>query len=395
MFQWLKNIFVGTEKTYINQRLPQLTGKKFNIEDSLNISTVYTCIDIKRSTMARLPLELYQTTDETGKVKDKTNPLYTTLHYNFNNYTTSHTAISYLETVRNLKGNSFLKINQNKTLSIIYTWQVVGYGIMNDELYYFVKETENGEAVPINASEILHFRTLTRDGIWGLNPIESLRANLSATDKGLTAIDSFYENNANSPKAVKSTVSGANQAVMIAAVEKFKKEYGGAENSGKMIVLPPNTEIQELKLNFADAEFINTIRFNTEQIAALFNVPAYLAGINTASKFNSVEFMSLGFKVNTIAAICQMYRQEFEFKLLTEKERLAGKSIEFNTNAMIELDHKAKTEGYQKLFQVGAISPNQIATYEGIPKDKSGDFKVVPMNMISTEKFNIKDNEKE
>ena len=398
MFEWFKNIFIGTEKTYITQRIPQLTGKTFNIDNSLNISTVYTCINVLSSTMSRLPLELYQTNPTTGKVKDKTDPLYSTLHYNINNYITSHSFVNYLETVRNLKGNSFAKINRSGskiTISILPNWKVIGYGEINNELYYFVKETEDSEAVPINASEILHFKMMTKDGIYGVNPIESLRANLSATDKGLSAIDNFFDNNANSPKALKSTVMGANHNAMLQALEKFKGEYSGAENSGKMIPLPPNTEIQELKLNFADAEFINTIRFNTEQIAALYNVPAYLAGINSASKFNSVEFMSLGFKVNTIAAICQMYRQEFEFKLLTNKQRLNGKSIEFNTNAMVELDHKAKTEGYQKLFQVGAISPNQIAEFENIPKDVNGDFKVVPMNMISTEKFNTKDDGKE
>ena len=45
MFQWrgisgiINNIWYGTEKTYITHRIAQLTGKKFNIDDSLNIST--------------------------------------------------------------------------------------------------------------------------------------------------------------------------------------------------------------------------------------------------------------------------------------------------------------------------------------------------------------------
>lgn len=388
------NWLIGTEQNYINYGVPLLTGDKFNINQALNISTVYTCINILSSTMSRLPLEVYRTDETTGKTKDKTDPLYTTLHYNPNEYTTSNSFINYLETVRNLKGNSFARIRRAgkfTILDIVYNWQVIGYGYIDDQLYYFIKETENGEATAVNSQEILHFKMLTTDGVWGVNPIESLRSNLSVTHKGLKSIDSFYENNANSPKALKS-IAGANQTKLIEALKKFQTEYAGEANAGKMIPLPPNTEIQELKLNFLDAEFINTIRFNAEQIAALYNIPTHRAGIVTASKFNSVEFMTLDFKVNTIAAIARMYRQEFEFKLLTEKQRLEGKSIEYNVNAMIELDHKAKTEGYQKLFQVGALSPNQIAEFENLSKDPYGDFKAVPMNLINTKKFNTKDN---
>lgn len=391
MFEWFRNIWYGTEKQYIDVRIPQLTGKKFDINQSLSISTVYTCINILASTISRLPLEVYQFTPESGKVKDKKNPLYNTLHYNVNNYTTSNTYFSYIETIRNLKGNAFARIIRKGTqisLKIIYNWQVIGYGIINDELYYFIKDREDGNAAPINSSEILHYRSLvTRDGIWGVNPIESLRANLSATSKGLESIDSFYENNANSPKALKSTVSGANQGKMLEALEKFKNEYAGAVNAGKMIPLPPNTEIQELKLNFADAAFIETVRFNAEQIAALYNIPAHRAGIVTASKFNSVEFMTLDFKVNAIASIARMYRQEHDFKLLTTQELNTGKSIEHNTNALIELDNKAKMEGYKTLSQIGAISPNQVSQFENLPIDADGDVRIIPMNMMSLKKI--------
>lgn len=401
MFERLKigfvNWLIGTEQNYIDNYMPSLTGNKFSISQALNISTVYTCINILASTKSRLPLEVYQTDELRGKTKDKKDPRYPTLHYNFNQYTTSNTAISYLETVRNLKGNSFLKIirkGQKITLKIVYNWQVIGYGIINDQLYYYIKETETGEATAINSMEILHFKSLvTKDGVWGINPIEALRMNLSSTYKGLKTIDSFYENNANTPKAIKSTVAGANQGKMVEATKKFEKEYSGSTNAGKMTVLPPNTEIQELKLNFLDAQFIETMRFNDEKIAAIYNIPPHRVGISTASKFNSVEFMTLDFKVNAVAANARMYRQEFEYKLLTEKERIEGKSIEFNTNAMIELDHKAKTEGYQKLFQAAAISPNQIAEFENLPRDPNGNFRVYPMNMIKTDKNTTDGNE--
>ena len=399
MWDWIRKIFIGTEKDYINYRIPQLTGSKFDISQSMNISTVYTCINILSSTISRLPKEVYKYDSINGKVKDKTNPLYNILHYNVNGWMSSNSFYSYIETVRNYKGNAFAKINRAgkvTSLEIIPNSYVKGYGIEGGQLYYFIKASEASEMQVLNSNDILHYKSLvTLDGIWGVNPIESLRANLSATYKGLRAIDAFYDNNANSPKALKSTVSGANQAIMLEALEKFKTEYAGADNAGKMIPLPPNTEIQELKLNFADAEFINTTRFNVEQIAAVYGVPLDRAGVVNASKFNSVEYAGLSFKINTIASICRMYRQEEELKLLTDADKMNGISIESNTNAMIELDHKAKTEGYKVLSQMGAISPNQVAQFENLPTDKSGDVRIVPMNMMNLDKIKTSDNENE
>lgn len=402
MFDRFKNFintWLGTESSFWGARWPQLTGKKFDISQSLNISTVYTCINILASTISRIPVDVLQFTEGKGKQKDKKDPLYSLLKYNPNDYTTSNSFFAYLETCRNYKGNSFARINRENgevtSFEIIpYRW-VKGYGIEGGQLYYFIEPTKGGKMDVLNSHDILHFKSLvTLDGIWGLNPIEALRVNLSATAKGLAAIDTFYDNNANSSKVIRSTVAGANQGKMLEALVKFQKDYAGTENSGKMIPLPPNTEIQELKLSVADAQFIETARFSAEQIAAVYQVPPDRAGILTASKFNSVEHSGLNFKVNTIASIVRMYRQELEFKTLSTEQRLNGKSIEHNTNAMIELDTKTKMESYKILSNIAAISPNTVSLLESLPTDPSGDVRLAPMNMMPLEKFKIKDNEK-
>ena len=60
---------------------------------------------------------------------------------------------------------------------------------------------------------------------------------------------------------------------------------------------------------------------------------------------------------------------------------------------MVELDHKAKTEGYKILSQMGAISPNQVAQFENLPTDQSGNVRIIPMNMMNLSKIKNPDNE--
>ena len=97
-------------------------------------------------------------------------------------------------------------------------------------------------------------------------------------------------------------------------------------------------------------------------------VPAHLVGIYEYTKFNNVESENLNFKSMTISAIARMYRQELEFKLLTEEERRAGKSIEFALNALIELDTNTKMNYYKTMRNdLSVLSSNQIALFEGLP----------------------------
>ncbi|MFW6015328.1 MAG: phage portal protein [bacterium] len=360
----------------------------FNQDEISNLSSVYTSVKILSDTISRLPVHIYNNGDN-GKIKDKQHYLYDKLHYNVNPYTNSQTFFSTLELHRNLKGNGFAYIKRNKNTGEVIQLEIINpdtfytYDIIDNELYYIFYLDSKKKAY--NSNDILHFKMLSKDGIVGINPIEALRLNISSSHKALSTIDNFYENNATTSKALKSTISNANQKEMGRALEKFEKSNAGSRNAGKIIPLPPNTELQELRLNLADAEFISTIKYNSSQIASLYGIPPHLVGNYEASKFNNVEQMQLNFKVNTISAIARMYRQEMELKLLTESERKEGKSIEFTLHGLVETDHKTRIEGYRTLTNIGAISPNTIAKLEGYETFPGGDKHYIQSNLQAIE----------
>lgn len=373
--------------------------KKFNINNAVNISAVYTAIKIKAGTISRLPINIYNQTKD-GKVIDKSDYRYDLLHYAPNNYLNSQSYQATVETLRNLKGNSLVRIwrddwtSNPKSFELISPSRVVGSNLINNELIYKIKKINKETTEEIFGRDILHFKSLvSKDGIWAINPIEALRLNLSTTYKALTAIDTFYDNNAMSPQAIKSTVSGANQTAMIQAIEKSMKKYAGYLKAGKWIPLPPNTELQDITLNLKDAQFIATAKFNIGQIAALYGIPPSLMGLFEASKFNSVQMMLDEFKFQELSADLNMYRREYETKLLSLEERKAGKSIEFNDKALIETDYKSRSESYKTMFSVGGVTPNEIRKLEGIASYKDGDKHYVPSNFVSVEdnKINIKE----
>jgi HK97 family phage portal protein len=387
----------NTELSQINDYL-NFPGTDFDLGLAESISTIYTSCKILAEDVGSFPIELYKDTKDSGKLPLKDDYRYSLLHYNPNEYTSSNTFFSTLEYIRNIKGNAFAQISRiNKSnitsLTIVDPSKIVTYKVINNRLLYGYQESENTTIQWIDGNELLHFKSLSSDGIWGINPIEKLRLNLSTTYKAFSTIDKFYDNNATSPKALKTTVpEGINPKEWQNKIADFTEKYGGFKNAGKVISLPPFTELQDITLSFADAEFIATIRFNADQIASLYRIPPHLVGNFESSKFNNLEQLQLNYKINTIRPILRMYRQELEQKLLTTEERLQGISIEFNTNALVETDAKTRIENLKSLFGMGVVTPNEIINLEGKPFEKyeGGDNHFLLTQLMSVEKYNQK-----
>lgn len=392
---------IGATETEIQSMIDKyLNFSSIKFDDTLatNISTVYTSCKILADDIGSFPINLYKNDGGGGKIIVKSDDRYSLLHYNPNNYTTSNVFFSSMEYIRNVKGNAFAQINRDNDgkiegFKILNPDFVTGYSIVNNSIYYLVKPNKDGEEIPISGDDILHFRALTTDGIWGINPIEKLRLNISTTYKALHTVDKFYDNNATSAKALKTVIpDNINPKAWQEKVVDFTEKYGGFKNAGKIISLPPFTELQDLSMNFKDAEFIATAKFNALQIAALYKIPPFMIGEYEHSKFNNLEQTMLSYKISTIRPILRMYRQELEHKLLTTDERINGLSIEFNTNALVETDSKTRIENYKSLFGMGAITPNQIAKYEGFEGYEGGDDHYMLTQLQSVEKLNTKIN---
>ena len=392
------NVLLGREAQSTESVLSAYSGShpKYTSDNASGIATVHTCIKILGETLGKLPVSTYVNDPNKGKVPDKDHYLYDLLHYSPNNFTSSSAFFTALEVNRGYDGNAYARIHRNAggkilRFTILNPSLVVANTEVNGEVYYKVyREPNSDKYETVNSMDILHFRMITRDGINGINNIEALRLNLSTTWEALGTIDQYYQNNAVNPKAIKSIVSGANQKAMLEALEVLKKDYHGSKKAGQIIALPPNTEIQELQMNPIDAAFMEMIRFNRSQTAALFGVPEWMVGDTQSSKYNNIEQTNLGFKANTMSPVTRMYRQELEYKCLTTEERKKGESIEFNLMAMIETDHKTRLEGYRILSNIGAITPNKIAMLEGLETYEGGNDHYIQTNMMSVENYNSK-----
>lgn len=394
-FNWLLGTpdSFGYNKPFGERGNFQTPENYYNDAKADKVAVMTTCIKILAETLGRMPANVWKQDKVKGKVKAKEHHLYDLVHSEPNNYTTANTFYQTLENHRNYRGNAFARIHRNggsgrpKWFEIIPPSRVKKYIIRGNELYYILLD-DNNEEFELIQTEVLHFRMMSPDGVWGINPVSALSLNLGITHKGMQSLDSFYQNNALSPKALKTTVGASFAAKAKEALEEFNEQNAGITNAGKWINLPPNTDIVDLTINLADAQIIESLKFNSQQIAALYGVPVYMAtGDFTQSKFNNIEQSQLGFKINTISSIARMYKAELESKLLTEKDRKAGIEIEFNINSLVEPDTKTKTDYYRALANIGAITPHQIALFESLPASEVQNIYLAQTNLQELSKF--------
>jgi HK97 family phage portal protein len=381
-------IVVNGSDEYIKQRvLLAAEANTYNISPMLN-AAVFTCVKTLSNTIARMPLEVYKDDGNGGKIKAKDHILYKLLHYAPNNYMTSFNLFNTAEANRNIWGNSFIKINYNgkgliDNLEIIPTEKVVSYKKLNGELWYGVKKSDAPDDVEaVSSSKIIHLKGIAMgDGLWGLNPIDALKIHLSTNYKGLKTIDKWLENNAQVGKIVKMTeVAGLTPDKLKDLLKVWKETLATPENAGNTWIAPPFSDVITSSLDLASAEFLSTLKFNTNTVASLFGVPPHYVGNYEASKFNNVEQLQALFKIGSIAEIAKMYRTELEFKLLSYEDKLNGYSIEFNIDSLVEADYKTKWEIYNLSVMNGVRNPNQIARLEGLPTYPDGENYYVSNN---------------
>ena len=371
--------------------------------DPRTLSSIYTCIRILSETLSKIPCYLVNKSgDDKEFLKDES--LYKLLRYSPNNYMNITSLISTLETHRNLTGNSYALIVRKNgkpdSLELVYPLYmsslintalintstfnyIVRIEIIDGQLYYIINK--NGNIITVSGDDVLHFKTFSLDGFSGISPIDSLRQNVNMSLSAFNTINSYYQNSNFTTKYLKSTLANPNIKMVNQTVDRINEANKNTNQKGGLSMLPLNTEMVNDKMSFVDAALIETIKFNNQQIGSVFGVPGYYLGERESMRFTSIEQEQLAFKTNTIHSNVNIYEEEFNNKLLTQKQRDAGWEFEFDLNSMIEIDYKTKIQGYKDLFAMGVISPNNIAKLEGFETYDGGNKHYIMTNLGAPE----------
>lgn len=361
------------------------SGKTVNPKNAVQMSTVYACVRVIAETIASLPLAVYEDTD-TGSQKATDHPLYRVLHDEPNPEMTSFVMREVMLSHLLLWGNSYCQIirtGKNHVASLyplLPDRMEVDRDSQTGALVYTYTTTE-GNAVKLKPSDVLHIPGLGFDGIMGYSPIalekNAIGLGIAAEEYGST----FFKNGAR-PSGVLTHPNTVKDPKRLR--ENWNATYGGSSNGGKVAILEENMSFTPISLPNNEAQFLETRRFQVEEICRIYRVPPHLVGNLDRATFSNIENQSIDFAVHTIRPWLVRIEQAMNRALFADSEK--GRFyVQFNLDGLMRGDYKSRMEGYAIARQNGWMSANDIRALENlnpIPDEEGGSTYLVNGNMV-------------
>lgn len=169
--------------------------------------------------------------------------------------------------------------------------------------------------------------------------------------------------------------------------ESWQSVYGGSRNAGKVAVLEEGMKYQQIGIPPEEAQFLETRKFQINEIARLYRIPPHMVGDLDKSSFSNIEQQSLEFVKYTLDPWVIRWEQSLQRALFLPQEKQEY-FIKLNVDGLLRGDYQSRMNGYSVGRQNGWLSANDIREMEDmnlIPKEEGGDLYLINGNMTKLE----------
>ena len=367
-------------------------GKSVNERSAMQMTAVYACVRILSESIAGLPLHMYRYEEDSSKTKAVEHPLYHLLHDEPNPEMTSFIFRETLMSHLLLWGNAYAQIIRNGKGEIIALYPLMPNRMKVERdakgrLYYeyqTMKEdapTMKGAVYQLDPSEVLHVPGLGFDGLVGYSPIAMAKNAIGLAIAAEEYGSKFYANGA-APSGVLEHPNVLKDPAKVR--DSWNAAFGGSSNAHRVAVLEEGMKYTPISISPNEAQFLETRKFQIDEIARIFRVPPHMVGDLEKSSFSNIEQQSLEFVKYTLNPWVCRWEQALQRALLSDDEK--GKYFfRFNVEGLLRGDYQSRMQGYATARQNGWMSANDIRELENIdriPAELGGDLYLVNGNML-------------
>ena len=358
------------------------SGVKIDSDTAIQSTVVLACARVLAESIASLPLHLYRrTTDRAGKTIAREHPLYRRLHTAPNSWQTSFEWREQQVLWLALWGNSYNEIRPGAAGAVSELWplhpsRMKVERIENGRLRYRFRD-EKGTEVIYSQDQIMHIRWMSDDGVNGMVPVELARDAIGLA-RACEIHGARYFGNGARPGVVLVTPNEMKPEAAASLRDNWERMHRGPDRSSKTAVLTGGLDAKELTgASNQESQFLETRRFQIEEVCRLYRVPPHLVGDLTRSSFSNIEQQSIDFVQHTLLPWLRRFETAFERDLITDETMFA----EFDTRGLLRGDATARSAYYQTLYNLGVASINEIRGWESLDPVDGGDERFVQLNM--------------
>ena len=367
------------------------SGKNVNERSAMQMTAVYSCVRILSEAVASLPLHVYQYNGDGGKEKAVKHPLYLLLHDEPNPEMTSFVFRETLMTHLLLWGNAYVQIIRNGKGEIMALYPLMPNRMTVDRdekgnLHYRYNTSKDdtptmkGSMVNLKPSEVLHIPSLGFDGLVGYSPIAMAKNAIGMAIACEEYGAKFFANGA-TPGGILEHPGTVKDPQRVR--ESWTSAFSGSSNANKVAVLEEGLKYTPISISPEQAQFLETKKFQINEIARIFRVPPHMVGDLEKSSFSNIEQQSLEFVKYTLDPWVARWEQSIVRSLLSADEKTRY-FVKFNVDGLLRGDYQSRMNGYAIGRQNGWMSANDIRELENldrIPEEEGGDLYLINGNM--------------
>jgi HK97 family phage portal protein len=352
------------------------SGKPVNETTAMQMTAVYSCVRILSETVAGLPLNVYRYNDSGGKEKAFKHPLYRLLHDEPNPEMTSFAFRETLMSHLLLWGNAYAQIIRNARGEVIALYPLMPNKMTVDRdqsgrlFYSYQRSAEDPSSlgkssqITLTPSDVLHIPGLGFDGLIGYSPIAMAKNAIGLAIATEEYGAKFFANGA-APSGVLEHPGTIKDPLRVK--ESWNSAYQGSANSHKIAVLEEGMKYTAIGIAPEQAQFLETRKFQINEIARIFRVPPHMLADLEKSSFSNIEQQSLEFVKYTLDPWVVRWEQSMCRVLFSESEKSAY-FIKFNVDGLLRGDYASRMTGYATARQNGWMSANDIRELENLDR---------------------------
>ncbi len=364
------------------------SGKPVNERTAMQTTAVYACVRILAEAIASLPLHVYEYQDDGGKKLVHDHPLYYLLHDEPNPEMTSFVFRETLMSHLLIWGNAYAQIIRDGAGRVLGLYPLLPdkMDVQRDDrgnIYYVYSRNSDENPmfkeygnIKLKADDVLHIPGLGFDGLIGYSPIAMAKNAVGMTLACEEYGASFFANGAN-PGGVLEHPGVLKDPSKVR--ESWNSVYRGVNNAHKIAVLEEGMKYQQIGIPPEEAQFLETRKFQINEIARLYRIPPHMVGDLDKSSFSNIEQQSLEFVKYTLDPWVIRWEQSLQRSLLLPGEK--GKYfIKLNVDGLLRGDYQSRMNGYAVGRQNGWFSANDIREMENmnpIPDEEGGNLYLV------------------
>jgi HK97 family phage portal protein len=364
------------------------TGVMINEETAMKFSAVYACVRIISEDIGLLPVEIRRWRNPRDKSKGSDvafdHPLNDVL---LNSPNAEMNSMTFEETFQShilQSGNAYAykTLNNRGQVKELKLLNWFNMEVKRDKetgaVYY--EFDDRGKPLIFQKGEIFHIPGLGFDGLVGYSPI---RMAMEAVGLGLAAEEfaaRFYSNGANVGGFI--TMDNAVQDKE-ALKKEFEEKFGGLGKAHKVLFLENGMTFQRLNMNLDEAQFLETRRFQIEEIARIYRMPPHMIADLTHATFSNIEHQDLAYVKRTLLPWVKRWEMGIDTQNLTARERAQGFFSRFNIDELLRGDAKTRADVNHIKRQDGVISGNEWRAFDDVnPREEpEADRLIVNGNM--------------